>query len=160
MIYFYRKIDQRLTLDDATDSLSVNNNRSRVRNRNALNTLRHLILVYIIFVSPGNIIHIATHLIEMYYLADGNRPKFLFLLISYIIFMKALSYFVLYMNNILNIVVYVRMIPGFRDFLITIFTLGLKGKRSRTKNQTYYIQSNTPIRANDVNGANISVTTL
>ena len=127
MVWFYRKIKHQMDVNELSNNFSLSNI-SWQRNRIALKTIKGLNLVYIIAVLPTRVISklgIALH----YYLED-SQPLFGLTLKSYIFILYGVVFATFYLNNIMNVFVYARLISGFQRFLINIFTFGILNCRN------------------------------
>ena len=111
MCFFYRGVHKRMNKE--TNSF-VLTEQSKKRNKQALNTLRNLILVYICCVFPGRLVVSGLHM------EDNFRTDQRF----YFYFVHELFSFISLLNNIINVVVYLTIIEDFRRFTLKIVTFG------------------------------------
>ena len=104
------------------------NDQSRQRNRKALRTIKGLILLFTVTVIPVRVFSVLIWVFVPY--ATEARPLFFRAAdIFDVLTMPILTLF-FYLNNVLNIFVYAKMIPDFRRFLLTVFTFGIYGRRN------------------------------
>ena len=132
MWYFLHKIENKLT-ENETNTNFISSELSRQRNRKALNTLRFLLVIFVGTVAPGYIFHFVSFV--MLGIEDiGSRLWFLYgdIIID-------LSEVLFYTNNVVNVFVYIKMFPGFRRFLLKIFTFG---RCDKTKSRRQLSNSN------------------
>ena len=125
MFYFSHEIEKKVHEIERSISLPLHQG-SRKRNRKALQTIRGLIMVYNIIVLPFRLFDAA---IVIYIFVVSRKGTQLVLMLRS--FMGIISSITLltHFNSMLNIFVYLRIIPGFRKFIINIFTLGLLNRR-------------------------------
>ena len=127
MLLLYRKMKKRMNADENENSFALNG-QSRQRNRRALRTIRGLTWLFASTVIP---VRIYTIFFSGLYPEIMNDEQLVFQIID--VFAGLLNPWIeliYYMNNILNIFIYAKMIPGFRRFLLTVFTFGMCGRRN------------------------------
>ena len=133
MCYYYRRMSACMKTDGilllqaaktttATAVTTSNNynSKSQHRNRLALCTLKNLILVYVFCVFPGRLLVLTQLVITQFVLgADvSHQNASLFSFIHLLLGMLYMS------NNAVNVLVYARLVHGFRHFLKRLFTCG------------------------------------
>ena len=119
MCYFYRRMSACMKTDGAL-LLANNSLNSQQRNRVALRTLKNLILVYVMCVFPGRLLVLTQLAITQFVLgAEASRQNTS--LFSFVHLLLGLLYT---SNNAVNVLVYARLIEGFRRFLKRLFTCG------------------------------------
>ena len=127
MLILYHRIKKKIKTEENENSFAMTD-QSRQRNRRAMRTIRGLIWLFTLTVIPVRVYDIL--LLAVY----PNVPKSddnLFTTIEVLrIILSPLRDFITFLNNILNIFIYAKMIPDFRRFLTTIFTFGMHGKRN------------------------------
>ena len=115
---------------EANENSFALNDQSRQRNRRALRTIRGLISLFAWTVIPVRIYLI---FFRGFYPQIKNDEQLVFKIIDvFAELLDPLSEILFYMNNVLNIFIYAKMVPGFRRFLLTVFTFGLYGRRNVT----------------------------
>ena len=124
MFYLYYKIQKSLNAEQNSNNFQLTD-QSRQRNQTALRTVRGLIFLFAITVIPVRCLALISLAFGMY--AFKSRPLFSTMLFTYNMLMDPIMIFTLNMNYVLNIFIYAKMIPGFRKFLLTVFTLGMYG---------------------------------
>ena len=127
MLFLYHKMEKRLNAEENENSFALND-QSRQRNRRALRTIRGLIWLFILTVILGRVYNLLSRVLDFY--KSNNKPPFLTMLDVFIWVSYSLNVLIYFMNNILNIFIYAKMIPDFRRFLLTVFTFGMYGKRN------------------------------
>ena len=127
MLCLYYKMKTKMHAEENANSF-VLNNQSRQRNRTALRTIRGLIILFTLTVIPVRVLQ--TFSWTLIYYANETKPPFFLMSLVFIRITDPLTVFVVFMNNILNIFIYAKMIPAFRRFLLTIFTFGIYGRRN------------------------------
>ncbi|XP_066928865.1 melanin-concentrating hormone receptor 1-like [Clytia hemisphaerica] len=123
MLILYYKMKKKMKFDENHSSFPPNP-QSRTRNRSALRTVNGLIAIFIITVIPTRIHILFTWVLDIY--LQLSKPLFYDLFMVY----SAITYplfGIFYMNSILNVFIYAKMIPGFRGFLLMFVTLGVYG---------------------------------
>ena len=126
MLFLYHKIKKRLNAEENENSFALSD-QSRRRNRKAVRTIRGLVLLFLLTVIPGRVFNIL-NLVLINYGSDSKSP-FSMVLFVFMTILLPLYTLIFFMNNILNIFIYAKMIPGFRRFLLTVFSFGMYGKR-------------------------------
>ena len=110
---------------EQSDTTFVLNAQSQQRNKTALRTVRGLIFIFTLTVIVIRVGHVLSLILLVF---SVSQPLFY---LAILIFLKVAFIFgsvVFYLNNVLNIFIYSKMIPGFRKFLLSIFTFGLFGR--------------------------------
>ena len=118
MCYYYRRMSACMKTDGALLSAAITNSgKSQQRNRLALRTLKNLILVYVMCVFPGRVLVLTQLAVTQYALgAEASRRN------APLISMVHLVLGLLYTsNNAVNVLVYARLVKGFRRFLRRLF---------------------------------------
>ena len=128
MVYFYRKMSKAMHRDEHANTFSLSN-QSRLRNRTALQTIKGLTLLFIYTVLTTRVLHFIKNVMRYYYKQNSPKSKFYIVFGIYIHATKPLNIPLFFSNNMLNVFIYARMIPGFRRFLLAVFTLGLYSQR-------------------------------
>ena len=123
MCYFYRRMSASMKTNSAlllAVTTTTNSTKSQHRNRVALWTLKNLILVYVFCVFPGRLLVLMQLAITQFVLgADMSRQNAsLFSFIHLLLGMLYMS------NNGVHVMVYARLVQGFRRFLKQLFTCG------------------------------------
>ena len=103
---------------------------SHKRNQTALKTIKYLLIVYVITSGFGRLVHGFAVFIEV--IAEETLFRYskiyaYFQMIGYFMSFLAVS------NNVLNIFVYIKMIPDFRRFLLKIFSFGRCGREQKRR---------------------------
>ena len=118
MLLLYYKMKKRFIAEENETSFSLSD-QSRQRNRRALRTIRGLIMLFTVTVIPVRILDMLFWGLFTY----GILAQYAFVFVR---FMRLFCY----LNNILNIFIYAKMIPGFRRFFLTVFTFGMYRRRN------------------------------
>ena len=127
MLFLYNEMYKRMNRRANGNSFALTD-QSRQRNRRALRTIRGLIWLFILTVILGRVYNLLSRVLDFY--KSNNKPPFLTMLDVFIWVSYSLNVLIYFMNNILNIFIYAKMIPDFRRFLLTVFTFGMYGKRN------------------------------
>ena len=101
---------------------------SRQRNQTALKTIKGLICLFTVTAVPVRVCNIFILTMSSYH-SDLNLYR---IHSAYFSLVFIFGKYVFYLNNTLNIFVYAKMIPGFREYLSVILTLGFRRRRSAT----------------------------
>lgn len=125
MVALYRKMSKKMNTEDLVTVFPLHQ-LSRERNRTALRTIRGLIFVFGVTVIPVRFVDILRW--GLYIYADKFRPPFYTVLKSFRLIVYPLVLTTFYLNNMLNILIYAKMMPRFRHFLWNLFTLGRYGR--------------------------------
>ena len=106
------------------NNITKNNNSKTRGNRNAFKILVLLVLIYMLSVLPGRLYMFGWgyNFITGEYNFDFNTKHYALLWISMVARILFLT------NNVVNFLVYAYMMKGFRNFLISIVTLGILKK--------------------------------
>ena len=121
MTYFYHQMKRKLFEEERKNTFTLND-QSRRRNRIALRNIKNLNIVYAVFVIPGRFIDALVYITLWLDLNDGFLFNELFK--HYLSLIYALSNTAVYLNNACNIIVYIKLVSGFRRFLADIFCCG------------------------------------
>ena len=124
---FYLKISQRLSQDEHS---SIANLQSHSRNHKALKTIRNLIIIYAVCVFPARLFAIMRQIKGLFKEIPFESPFTVFNSLFKVA--NAIFNCFWYSNNVLNVLVYAKMIKGFRRFLCNLLTLGVVGRRKRS----------------------------
>ena len=125
MWYFPHKIEEKLSEYELDTNIVL-------RNRKALKTLRFLLVIFAVTVIPGHIVFLVTYTIIW---MEGFMIGF-WIWIPYVYPVYLLSVVLFFSNNVVNVFVYIKMFPGFRRFLLKIFTFGRCGKNEQQRTKT------------------------
>ena len=118
--YFYIRIKRTLAREDTSKNLAANDS-SRQRNQNALKTIFTLVVIYVICVCPGRALHLMKHILLATLDEKSNAYSELKNAYGWI---NVIKLTLIYLNNVVNIFVYMKLIIGFRNFLLVIVTFG------------------------------------
>ena len=127
MLVLYYKMKKRLNAEENENSFALNN-QSRQRNRRALRIIRGLLFLFAITMILGRVLMILSWALAFF--ESNYFPLFWTFHYVFIQMLSPLLSLNFFMNNILNIFIYAKMIPGFRSFLLTVVTFGMYGKRN------------------------------
>ena len=126
MLYFYCKIKKKLLENDLR---LPRQSSSQKRNRTALKTIKYLLIIYATTTCFGRLLYGFAIFIKLIIDEEslfGKRKMNVYLwLFEDAIALLGLS------NNVVNIFVYIKMIPDFRRFLLTIFSFGRCGREQK-----------------------------
>ena len=129
MLYFYHKMSKAMPRDEHANTFSLSD-QSRSRNRAALRTVRGLILLFTFTVVTTRIMDFVKRVMSYYHDREKDPPNFYIIFAIFNTVTEPLNFLLYYSNNILNILIYARMIPGFRRFLLAVFTFGLYHRKN------------------------------
>ena len=93
-----------------------------------MRTIRGLISLFTVTVILGRVYNFLIWVLIFY--ARNSKPLFVSMLNVFIPVSDTLIAITFFMNNILNIFIYAKMIPAFRRFLWTVLTFGMHGRRN------------------------------
>ena len=127
MLIFYYKMKKRMIAEEKANSFALND-QSRQRNRRALRIIKGLIFLFTVTVILVRLFIIYFSNLNKY--IRNTNPLFKKIFNTFYLTKYPLVVMTFYFNNILNIFIYAKMIPGFRRFLLTVFTFGLYGRRN------------------------------
>ena len=122
MLLLYNKMKKRLNIEANGNSFALTD-QSRQRNRRALRTIKGLILLFIVTVIPIRVYSVFKLVFANY--VQKSRPLFFVMGKTVITLSGPLTMPLFYMNFIVNIFIYAKMIPDFRRFLLAVFTFGM-----------------------------------
>ena len=136
MLFFYHKMARKTNQDERRNSFTLSN-RSRLRNRRALRTIRGLIVLFTVSVVTVRV----TMLILRIIVLDWGESTHI-IIGMYFLIAHPFETLLFYSNNMLNVFIYAKMNSGFRRFLLTVFTCGVYGrgrmnKSVSTSNRTF-----------------------
>ena len=124
MLYFYRKMARAMTQEENANHLS---SQSHHNNRRALKIIRRLVFLFTISVVTTRFLLFLRVFLDMY---AFKRPPFYKIIMMHNMISSSFVHILFYSNNMLNIFIYAKMIPGFRRFLLTFFTFGMYERRN------------------------------
>ncbi|XP_066936073.1 urotensin-2 receptor-like [Clytia hemisphaerica] len=129
LLYFYIRIKTTMSREDRSNSLAANDS-TRQRNQNALKTIMSLVIIYVICVCPGRLLYLTREVL----LATLDENSDVYKGIQNTSgWNSILRLILLYLNNVVNIFVYLKLIMGFRNFL---FTFGRWRRSEATLNES------------------------
>ena len=114
MLFFYNKIKHNFTKDSQSKTMIASHrysNTARKRKENALQTLKYLLIVYVVCVFPGRLFGTIAYLVSIYNLTVFNK---------YLKILDPIYYVLLFacsLNNMVNVFVFLWMMPDFRRFV-------------------------------------------
>jgi len=119
MVYLFRGIRKKISSSVQSIRRDSFVGPQQVRYRTALATLKNLVIVYVVFVFPARLMQVSHYSL---FLID---PEFVMRNRDTINNMRLYINIHFSVNNIINFIVYARMIPGFRRFIIKVITFGI-----------------------------------
>jgi len=136
MFYFYRQISLKIYSETLRiDGTSFHKIQIK-KKRTALNTLKGLLLVYVVCIVPGRSTFLVIQFLDTYTMLTRRYFTFFNHLFN-------AGFYLFNINNMVNIFVYARLVVDFRRFLINIFTFQwIRHHKERTSStSTFFINS-------------------
>ena len=127
MLSLYYRMKRTMTAQERENPFLLSE-RIRQRNQTALKTIRGLIFLFAATTVPVRICNIFILTISL--LSYHSDLNFYRIYSRYFLLVFFFSKFVFYLNNALNIFIYAKMIPGFREFLWPVITFGCRKRRN------------------------------
>ena len=128
MTFSYVKIKKKMDSEETTTNDFRLSHKSRQRNRAALRTIKGLVLLFAVTVILVRILSLLNWGLSHYMIS--SQPSFGWVISNYIDMLSPFLILNYFMNNILNIFIYAKMIPDFRDFVLKVHTFGFYKTKS------------------------------